>query len=78
MLSVALQVPGWIMSQRLKATDSKQDGPQYLALHFYEKENGTGTSQEFKDAVTTPWCAKVIGSCQKNGPNGFARWEWGL
>lgn len=50
--------------------------PTYLAFHEYAPQNGMGTSPEFRAAVSTPACKRLIAACRGNGPLGYERNEW--
>jgi hypothetical protein len=55
------KVSGWLKSERYeftKAFGSQTGAAPFLAVHFYEEENGLG-GEEWKASVDTEWSKRI-------------------
>ncbi|KAF9476882.1 hypothetical protein BDN70DRAFT_934701 [Pholiota conissans] len=58
-IALLSEAPSWIRSMRYQLIESNDEGPSYLAMHFWGNR-AVFDSPQYKFATTTPWKFKVV------------------
>lgn len=74
------KVPGWESTIRGKAVffagEADKTLPPYVGFHRYAKENGNGTSQEWKASMSSEWATKMLGVIKSEGSMARSQWNF--